>query len=51
LPGERLAEDTGFELVRGCPQHAFQLFVRGSGWFASVLTCGAAPGLRFHELP
>ena len=25
VPGEALAEDTRFELVRGCPQHAFQL--------------------------
>ena len=24
VPGEALAEDTRFELVRGCPQHAFQ---------------------------
>ncbi len=24
------AEDTRFELVKGCPQHAFQLFVRVS---------------------
>jgi hypothetical protein len=24
-----LAEDTRFELVRGCPQHAFQMFVWG----------------------
>jgi hypothetical protein len=31
VPGEALAEDTRFELVRGCPQHAFQLFVRLSG--------------------
>jgi hypothetical protein len=29
LAGE--AEDTRFELVRGCPQHAFQLFVRAVG--------------------
>jgi hypothetical protein len=27
VPGEALAEDTRFELVRGCPQHAFQMFV------------------------
>jgi hypothetical protein len=27
VPGEALAEDTRFELVRGCPQHAFQLCV------------------------
>jgi transposase len=33
VPGEALAEDTRFELVRGCPQHAFQLFV---GWSAGV---------------
>jgi hypothetical protein len=36
VPGPRRAwsggaEDTRFELVRGCPQHAFQLFVRGFG--------------------
>ncbi|MFG3130522.1 hypothetical protein ACGFZU_22815 [Streptomyces tendae] len=29
VPGEALAEDTRFELVRGCPQHAFQMFVWG----------------------
>jgi hypothetical protein len=29
-PVRAMAEDTRFELVRGCPQHAFQLFVRGS---------------------
>ncbi|AJC57013.1 hypothetical protein GZL_04435 [Streptomyces sp. 769] len=26
-----LAEDTRFELVRGCPQHAFHMFVREFG--------------------
>jgi hypothetical protein len=26
-----LAEDTRFELVRGCPQHAFQMFAWGFG--------------------
>jgi hypothetical protein len=31
VPGEALAEDTRFELVRGCPQHAFQMFVWGFG--------------------
>jgi hypothetical protein len=31
VPGEALAEDTRFELVRGCPQHAFQLFAWPSG--------------------
>jgi hypothetical protein len=31
VPGEALAEDTGFELVGGCPGHAFQGFVRESG--------------------
>ena len=31
VPGEALAEDTRFELVRGCPQHAFQMFARGFG--------------------
>ncbi|GGW02137.1 hypothetical protein GCM10010230_34500 [Streptomyces narbonensis] len=30
-PVQAAAEDTRFELVRGCPQHAFQMFVRGSG--------------------
>jgi stage III sporulation protein SpoIIIAA len=28
--GRLAAEDTRFELVRGCPQHAFQKFVRAS---------------------
>ncbi|CAG6395081.1 hypothetical protein SCOCK_30314 [Actinacidiphila cocklensis] len=28
VPGEALAEDTRFELVRGCPQHAFQRGMR-----------------------
>ena len=27
VPGEALAEDMRFELVRGCPPHAFQMFV------------------------
>ncbi|MEZ0064409.1 hypothetical protein ABIA32_000387 [Streptacidiphilus sp. MAP12-20] len=31
LPWWAGAEDTRFELVKGCPQHAFQLFARGSG--------------------
>jgi hypothetical protein len=31
VPGEALAEDTRFELVRVCPPHAFQLLVRVSG--------------------
>ncbi len=44
VPGEALAEDTRFELVRGCPQHAFQMFVRGFGGARGVLTCGAAAG-------
>ena len=39
------AEDTRFELVRGCPQHAFQLFVRG---FDCVRWC---PDLRRGRLP
>lgn len=29
VPGEALAEDTRFELVRGCPQHAFQACALG----------------------
>jgi hypothetical protein len=32
LPGVVLAENTRFELVRGCPQHAFQLFTMRFGW-------------------
>lgn len=28
-PVQATAEDTRFELVTGCPQHAFQVFVRG----------------------
>ncbi len=31
LPWRASAEDTRFELVRGCPQHAFQMFVGLSG--------------------
>ena len=30
-PVRAMAEDTRFELVRGCPQHAFQMFVWGYG--------------------
>ena len=30
-PVRAMAEDTRFELVRGCPQHAFQMFVWGFG--------------------
>src|SRR3989442_2803974 len=30
-PVQAAAEDTRFELVRGCPQHAFQMFVWGYG--------------------
>ena len=41
MPGEALAEDTRFELVRGCPQHAFQVFVWGTGMCGRGLTCGA----------
>ncbi|MDH6629802.1 hypothetical protein M2271_007641 [Streptomyces sp. LBL] len=43
VPGEALAEDARFDLVRGCPQHAFHMFVRGFG-DARVLTCGGTGG-------
>jgi hypothetical protein len=54
VPGEALAEDTRFELVRGCPQHAFQLCwwrgTRRSGAFTwvhgwTVAGSGSAMGL------
>ena len=38
------AEDTRFELVRGCPQHAFQLFV----WLFGDVRRG--PDLRRNDL-
>lgn len=31
LPWWASAEDAKSKLVRGCPRHAFQMFVRGSG--------------------
>lgn len=34
-----LAEFTRFELVRGCPQHAFQLWWCGAGRRSGPLTC------------
>ncbi|WP_326593697.1 PIN domain-containing protein [Streptomyces sp. NBC_01294] len=39
VPGEALAEDTRFELVRGCPQHAFQVCWRWSGLHPRSFTC------------
>jgi hypothetical protein len=39
VPGEALAEDTRFELVRGCPQHAFQLWWWGWEVRAGAFTC------------
>ncbi len=38
VPGEALAEDTRFELVRGCPQHAFQLWWWGLEVRSGVFT-------------
>lgn len=40
LPSWAGAEDTRFELVRGCHQHAFQMFAWGPDKITSVLTCG-----------
>ena len=45
LPWRAGAEDTRFELVRGCPQHAFQLFVRQ---FRRVRH---GPDLRLRSIP
>ncbi|WP_344414785.1 toll/interleukin-1 receptor domain-containing protein [Streptomyces glomeratus] len=39
VPGEALAEDTRFELVRGCPQHAFQVCLCRSGGRVASFTC------------
>ena len=44
VPGEALAEDTRFELVRGCPQHAFQAFVWGFGGVRERADLGCSRG-------
>ncbi|MCQ8195155.1 CPBP family glutamic-type intramembrane protease [Streptomyces rugosispiralis] len=39
LPSRAAAEDTRFELVRGCPQHAFQVCWCLAGLWAGSFTC------------
>jgi hypothetical protein len=48
VPGEALAEDTRFELVRGCPQHAFQLSVWPYGGVRRG-SRGRPDGVRVHR--
>ncbi|MFG2432751.1 DUF4287 domain-containing protein [Streptomyces sp. NPDC048590] len=49
-PVRAMAEDTRFELVRGCPQQAFQMFVRAFGDGHGRADCGGASGYRRAEL-